>query len=211
MSIDYGNIVTAKMKLGKYQPIDTHWRYSYTDIPNLKTIEKELITLFKSDAPRKQFSPFYVNVYKQDVKNCPKLLEYIDGLGLLHKFMRVLFSISGGLDINTSLPHADSFEPTIGIRYSLNIPLIDAEDSYTAFYDKEIGSDVYYGPETRTAYAHTMEGLTEIDRLYYTQPAILNTSVMHVGRATSLDRLLAGIRFTPELTYEELSRFGVKL
>jgi hypothetical protein len=56
-----------------------------------------------------------------------------------------------------------------------------------------------------------MEGLTEIDRLYYTRPAILNTSVMHVGRATSFDRLLSGIRFMPDLTHEELSRFGVKL
>jgi hypothetical protein len=211
MSKKFYGIDITKLNLGKYQPINTKWLYSYTDIPNLEIIKSELLRLFMSDVPKKQFSAFYVNVYKQDIKDCPALFEYLYALGLLHKFVRVLFSITGGLDINAALPHADSFEPEIGIRYTLNIPLVDAEDSCTIFYDKEIGSDVYYGPKTRTAYAHAMEGLTEIARMYYTQPAILNTSIIHRGEAKSLDRLLAGIRFMPELTYEELSRFGVKI
>jgi hypothetical protein len=204
-------IDTTKFQVGKYQPIDIHWRFCYIDIPNLETIKHELITLYNSDTPRKQFTPFYVNIYKQDIKNCPALFEYLNGLDLIHKFARVLFSKSDGIHINKALPHADSVDPKIGIKYSLNIPLVDAEDSCTVFYDKEINSNVYYSIETKTASAHTMDGLTEIERLYYTGPALLNTSIMHSGKAKSENRLIAGIRFIPELSYDEITKFGVKI
>jgi hypothetical protein len=199
-----------------YRPSNPNWFYSSVNIPNLETIKQELINLHYSVESSKvvHLNPVYANVFARDVTKCPTFLAYIESLGLTKKFNKVLYS-SG--DVNTSKPHVDSGNPNLA-KYSLNIPLMLTEGSYTSWYSIKgnVLSDYsQFGnsnPAGMACWINEDIGREEIARLYYTDlPAMINISLLHQGHAPLKGRLVVCVRFHPELTLEELGRVGVVL
>ena len=133
-------------------------------------------------------------------------MAYLEEVGVKSKLLRILYSKSDGPDINEAAPHVDSVMPNRSFQYSLNIPLIDAEDSYTVWYEQTTPSPILYDTVTLTGWVENKEQIREIARAQYTQPMLLNTSILHGGKITSNRRTIAGIRFWPELTREEVER-----
>lgn len=192
----------------KYAPINTDWFYSYVHIPNLSVIQEELITLLKT-AQYIRYTNYYINVLNSNVIECPELMQYLDKLQLKHKFQRLLFSITKGLDANSILPHVDSVTPLVGIKYSLNIPLVDALDSYVVWYEKTNNEELLYDINTYTGWVKDKTNVKEIERVQYTQPVLLNTTILHSPEVNSSNRLICGLRFWPELTDEEILRIQI--
>jgi len=190
----------------RYSPINTDWYYSYIDIPNLEIIKQELINLLSLPVPKKNFTRYYTNIYVPNIIECPALMTYLEEVGVKSKLLRILYSNSDGPDINEAAPHVDSIIPNRSFQYSLNIPLIDAEDSYTVWYEQTTSSPILYDTVTLTGWVENKEQIREIARAQYTRPMLLNTSILHGGKITSNRRTIAGIRFWPELTREEVER-----
>lgn len=190
----------------KYSPINTDWYYSYVDIPNLETIKQELINLLSLPVPKRNFTRYYTNIYVPNIIQCPALMAYLEAVGIKSKLLRILYSKSDGPSINEAPPHVDSIIPSKSFQYSLNIPLIDAEDSYTVWYEQTKPSLILFDTVTFTGWVENKEQVREIARAQYTQPMLLNTSILHGGKITSDRRMIAGIRFWPELTEQEVSR-----
>ena len=195
-------------KIGKtqYRPINTDWYYSYIDIPNLEIIKQELINLLSLPVPKKNFTSYYTNIYVPNIVQCPNLMAYLETAGIKSKLLRILYSKSNGPSINEASPHVDSVVPDKSCRYSLNIPLIDAEDSYTVWYEQTTPSPILYDTVTFSGWIENKEQIREIARVQYTQPMLLNTSILHSGKIISNRRTIAGLRFWPELTAEEITR-----
>ena len=195
-------------KIGKaeYSPINTDWYYSYLDIPNLEIIKQELINLLSLPVPKRNFTSYYTNIYVPNIIQCPALMKYLEEAGVKSKLLRVLYSKSDGHNINEAPPHVDSIVPNKSFQYSLNIPLIDAEDSYTVWYEQTIPAQLLYDTVTNTGWVENKEQIREIARVQYTRPVLLNTSILHGGKITSDRRTIAGLRFWPELTAEEVVR-----
>jgi len=192
----------------KYAPINTDWFYSYIYIPNLSVIQEELLILLRT-AQYIRYTDYYINIYEPNVVKCPELMQYLDKVQLKHKFQRVLFSITNGADANGAPPHVDSVTPLTGIKYSLNIPLIDASDSYTIWYGKINNDELLYDINTFTGWVKDKTNVKEIERVQYTQPALLNTSILHSPKVNSASRIICGLRFWPELTDEEILRIQI--
>jgi hypothetical protein len=195
-----------KIGKAKYSPINTDWYYSYMDIPNLEIIKQELINLLSLPVPKKNFTSYYTNIYVPNIIQCPTLMTYLEEVGVKSKLLRILYSKSDGPSINEAPPHVDSVIPNRSFQYSLNIPLIDAEDSYTVWYEQTTPSLILYDTATFTGWVENKEQIREIARVQYTQPMLLNTSILHGGKITSNRRTIAGLRFWPELTDEEIRR-----
>lgn len=195
-----------KIGRAEYRPINTDWYYSYIDIPNLEIIKQELINLLSLPVPKRNFTSYYTNIYVPNIIHCPTLMDYLEEVGVKSKLLRVLYSKSDGPSINEAPPHVDSITPDKSFQYSLNIPLIDAEDSYTVWYEQITPSPILYDTFTFTGWVDRNEQIREIARAQYTQPMLLNTSILHSGKITSNRRTIAGLRFWPELTAEEVSR-----
>jgi hypothetical protein len=190
----------------KYQPINTNWFYSYITIPQLADIQLELISLLSLPVPKKQFTSYYTNIYVPNIIQCPCLMDYLNLVGIKSKLLRVLYSSSNGPGLNYAPPHVDSVNPETSFRYSLNIPLVDAEDSYTVWYEQTKESKILFDTTTYTGWVENKNEVREIARVQYTQPMILNTSILHGGKINSNRRMIAGLRFWPELTQEEVDR-----
>lgn len=190
----------------EYCPVNPDWYYSYIDIPNLEIIKHELIKLLSLPVPKRNFTSYYTNIYVPNIIECPALMEYLEATGVRSKLLRVLYSKSNSPSINDAPPHVDSIIPDRSFRYSLNIPLIDAEDSYTVWYEQTTPAQLLYDTVTNTGWVENKEQIREIARVQYTGPVLLNTSILHGGKITSNLRTIAGLRFWPELTDEEIQR-----
>ena len=188
-----------------YAPLNKDWFYSYLDIPNLDTITQELLMLFSTTTDKLVRNVGYVNIFRNSIVNCPTFMSYLASKGLDNKLNRVMYT-EGILGPH---PHVDSGNPK-NCTYSLNMPLVDAEDSYTVWYatDKthlldrsNLGQD----PQQTIGWLDISDA-TEVARLQYTQPALVNTTILHRGLVDRPSRTLCCIRFWPELTDQEVSR-----
>lgn len=194
-----------------YRPVNIHWYYSYVDIPNLNIIKLELLNLLNSSVNKIHNNEYYLNIYK--LINCPAFIDYLQTKNLLKKFSRLLFSFG---PVNTSLPHVDTYNP-IYLKYSLNIPLINADDSYTIWYDTHLTELKNYfskypnlnkNPESNHAWVDPVDAV-EVHRARYTRPLLMNTTILHSGKAESDSRIICGIRFYPELTDLDINQLGI--
>lgn len=195
-------------RIGKadYNPVNTDWYYSYVEVPELDAIKQELVTLLSRPVPKMNFTRYYTNIYVPNIIGCPALMRYLKALGVESKLLRILYSKSDGPDINDAPPHVDSIIPDTSFRYSLNIPLIDADDSYTVWYKQTTPCQLLYDVNTKTGWVEDKTQVIEIARAQYNRPLILNTSILHGGKITSNRRTIAGLRFWPELTDDEVQR-----
>ena len=193
----------------EYNPINTDWYYTYIDIPNLDIIKKELVRLISLPIPKVNYNAYYTNIYMPNIVQCPTLKRYLSDAGLGNKLQRILFTKSDAPDVNHASPHVDSIIPGQSFQYSLNIPLIEADNSYTVWYKMIVGNELIYSTSSNTGWAESRSNTEEIARVRYTQPALMNTTILHSAEVTNTRRMIAGIRFWPELTYEEIQRLGV--
>jgi hypothetical protein len=188
-----------------YTPLNKDWYYTYLDIPDLDTIKQELLMLFSTTTKKMVRNAGYVNIFRNNIVNCPTFMSYLASKGLDKKLNRIMYT-EGLLAPN---PHVDSGNPN-NCTYSLNIPLVDAEDSYTAWYATDKThlldrSNLGHNPEHTVGWVD-IEDATEVARLQYTQPALVNTTILHRGLVDRPSRILCCIRFWPELTAREVSR-----
>jgi hypothetical protein len=193
-----------------YYPLNKGWYYTYIDIPNLEIIKQELISLSDSCKNKIIRTPGLFNVFRKDIVDCPEFMSYLASKGLDGKLNRLLYS-TGSQGPN---PHVDSGNPYNCI-YSVNIPLLYAEDSYTVWYktDKKYLLDfAKQGKDPNHSYNWIdISDATEIARIQYTSPAVVNTTILHKASASRPDRIVCGIRFWPELTSDEVDRLiGLK-
>lgn len=188
----------------KYTPIHDLWYYSPLSIKNLDNIQKELIQLHLTETNRWKTNAFYTNISsKIAINKCAALTQFLHESGILHKFDRLLFSSH---QTTSPFVHVDSLNPVF-CQTSLNIPLIDCDGSYTAFYT----SDVYPRMSIDEAnfgwlYEHECK---ELCRVEVVQPMLVNTTILHRGITTKPSRLICGIRFNIPLTVEDLVSIGI--
>lgn len=188
-----------------YAPLNKDWFYSYLDIPNLDIIKQELLNLANTTANKVVRNTGYFNIFRNNIVNCPAFMSYLASKGLDSKLNRVMYT-EGLLKPN---PHVDSGNPN-NCTYSLNIPLVDAEDSYTVWYATNKTylldrSKLGQNPEQTIGWIDIADAY-EVARLQYTQPALVNTTILHTGLTTRPSRTICCTRFWPELTPEEVSR-----
>lgn len=186
-----------------YTPMNNKWFYSYIDIPNLNEIKQELINLKNSDAPRHSTTHNYFNIKKSvAIQQCPRLAEYLDSISATDKLLQLLFSSISPIK---SLPHVD-----IGIMQSLNIPLINCDNSYTVWYKTPKHS---FDAHKSGAYASlNLDEVDEIKRVEYTtRPILVNTTILHNGVAESYDRTICGLRFYPHLTPINFNKMNISV
>ena len=192
-----------------YDPLYAGWYYSHIDILNFEEIRLELVKLNASKIQSYQTNADYYNLSAARIREygCPKLFSYLDSVGLSQKFQRILFSTN----INrTNVVHVDGFNPVTRCHFSLNLPIIDCEDSYTAFYHYP-GKDLHYNPSTYNHYAYMgMDKVTELARVEVSKPVLVNTTILHRGICKTPTRTIAALRFTSPLTVDDMRRLGIK-
>jgi len=194
-----------------YTPNKPDWCYSYVNIENLEKIKQELLFVQESINPSAQYQPHYVNYFKRDIAQyIPSLCDYLKKVGLYDKFFRIIFSAKKkpGEQLRSSV-HVDQLSKTF--IYSLNIPLVDCEDTYTAWYSGEVElfdqtTNPFIGTnQDRMSHFGVVneQNATEICRVETTKPMLINTTIPHRALTTRPGRVLSCIRFVPDLTDEE--------
>jgi hypothetical protein len=170
-----------------YKKLYKDWYYSFLEIENLNSVVKELIELRDSDVKRYYINKHYINILAEDIGDrAPLLTGYLNRVGLEKKFQRLLYS---AYYEEAQAVHVDSYDPKY-CSVSLNIPLTDCENSYTAWYhtDKDQLYDIKTtgrdpGKHGQTVGQHfaylPLDEVTEICRAEVTRPMLVNTTVLH--------------------------------
>ena len=177
--------------------------YKTLDISNLDQIKKELSNVINKDLFG--FNPSDTNLIKA---RCPSLTEYLQKVNLLDRWKDTGVVVLN----NSSLSiHSDSLNPKR--IYALNIPICNCENSYTIWYKVKDGVKPIidkYGEPKKMVYSfqYPPEGVEEIDRMESSNPAFVNVKVPHSGISFSNSvRCLISLRFTPNITEEEILDF----
>jgi hypothetical protein len=198
----------------RYTPLNSNWCFSAVNIPDLELIKQELIALEQIVKIKQSNNKIYSNIYKNIVyKHCPLLKKYLESVNLSQKFNRILFSKEVILNNNRTV-HVDSYDPTT-TSHSLNIPLRDYEDSYTAWYktDKEqLIDSLQFGLDPINNFAFLLlNDAEEIQRYSYAtgKAVLVNTTILHKGISDKKTRMICGIRFFPELTVSDIKNLGI--
>lgn len=195
----------------KYTPWHSNWFYSLVNIPDLVTIQQELLQVRDTDTHTWSTNKFYKNVAAAPVLHrCPVLSQYLNSVGLLKNTVRFLYSQYLGSNVST--PHVDAYDP-IFCSESLNIPLVDCENSYTVWYstDREKLIDST-GAELKHSAQYALcpsKDAVEIKRLHAIAPAVVNTTILHKADAQSDSRVVCGIRFNRALTRQDMYNLGI--
>lgn len=192
------------------------WFYSFLEIPNLEEIQKEMrfINSKKFIMLNRAFNPYYTNLFRQDMdeKEYPATIEWMKSVGLYEKFMRILLTQS-----KTTAPHVhiDTVDPEF-CNCSINIPLDYCEGTYTAFYktaNPEAITPCFpdKGSQQSRNFAWLpVDQAVEVARVETIRPVLVNTTVLHRAISEEPRRTICCFRFSPELTYEEVQRLGIK-
>lgn len=198
----------------KYQPKKPKWLYTKVKIQDLGVIQSELIEVLESSVQTTSTNSFYYSVSANQIAAlCPNLILYLYNAGIANIFQRVLFST----DKISETVHVDSAISSV-CSMALNIPLIECADSYLAFYSKKSDSDLIFtdlqgisSTDRDKNFAIVKpDDIEEIARVEYLEPMLVNTSVLNKGIVTNPNRRMASIRFTRELTVDEVKKLGIK-
>ena len=176
------------------------WLYKQIDVPNLDTIQQELLNVAKciiNDIDT--LIPNFHLVLREEIDAMlPYAKEYLDELGLLERWKYLAFITGNG---GTSLPlHVDSTEWEFN-AYGLNIPVLNCKNSFTVFYNATLSQSIYESTDPRSvAQFCDQDTATEIDRFEATNPCWVNICIPHRPEVLhTLPRILASFRFRPEL------------
>ena len=198
-----------------YTPSKPDWCYSYLNIPNLDQIKQEMLYLYNNVNPGFQANAYYVHYLRNDIiQYCPTLCNYLIEMGVYDKLSNILASsksLPEGFPVRSRI-HVDAYDKKF--THSINIPLVDCDNTYTAWYtgplrviDKRTNTFVSVNQNLIQYFYVIEDGTeTEICRAETNRPMIINTSIPHRGLHNCPTRILAGIRFLPDLTDEEFNR-----
>jgi len=210
----------------EYNPLNTDWYFNYINIPNLENIQKELIELrsiYNKDGNVYKGKDRYWALTSKEfsiTETCPLLSQYLNDVGILSKFRWILFNSASVEEPELFPPfgkppiHIDSYDPKV-TQFSINLPLIDCDNSYFAWFstnNKKLIPANYFdsslNPATTQALAFR-NNCTEIKRVECNKPMILNTTILHKAFVYKKTRLMAGIRFNPNLDVEDMKQLGI--
>lgn len=202
----------------QYKILNKDWFYSFLTIPNIENLIQELIDLRDSDVKKWYINRHYINILSPDIGDrTPILYNYLQSIGLKDRFQRLLFS---AYYEGSGVVHVDSYDP-VWCSSSLNIPLTDCENSYTAWYKTEKTElrDITTTGRDPTKHNTTigqhfaflpLDEVEEICRVEVTRPMLVNTTILHRGIIPSKTRTICGIRFKDELTHDDARRLGIE-
>jgi hypothetical protein len=196
-----------------FKPKNPNWFYDLVNIPNLELIQKEFIDFFWASYKDKiPVTGFYF------IKNLEKFTQFkifLDSKGLGHKTCLASFSItcrSETFPVHVDYVNNETF-------LALNIPLINCENSYIVWYEADLenklllsdekvlfSDDIVSGqPIYESGNSMTCKNSTEILRTESVIPMLIHVGRPHrpIVEHENL-RVLASIRFRPELTDEEI-------
>lgn len=215
-----------------YTPQHPDWQYSVISIPNSELIQQELLAVFwklTGTAPEgTAFISLYSHQHVAEWQSLLHLNQWLKTLGLENRDKLCYFSVLNHASINPI--HVDYANEERFI--SINIPLLNCENSFTVWYDADIdhhrkiketmapdtvqrlliydeSAEEYFTGET--SYWCHQENAVEINRVECVTPMLVNTSLPHrpVVDHNNL-RVLFAMRILPELSKEELSRFQLQ-
>jgi len=179
------------------------WFYKPVVVKKLKAIQQELLPLLYKEFPEFETSEGrFVYVDRSRIEPyAPLYTKFIKSMGLLDRWVFSAFVTTS--PIGDPIPiHIDSMDWR-NKCYGLNIPLINCEGTYTAFYDTEICEEQ---PVKDSNVIHEVriqrEGApaTEICRVEATNTMWINTMIPHMPLSThSKPRALITARFIPEV------------
>ena len=178
------------------------WLYQRVTIPNYQALAAELKSTFDvltRDYTDAQHNQLYITLYAPEMLPISPLLStLLKSFGLLNRFVK---SINSTPNITVSnILHIDS--PDNSIKYSFNLPLVDCDGTYTAFYAAD--SPLVLSPSGRNLIAPPGMVHHEVDRVECSTPMFINADTPHMGISTRPNRLLMCLRFVPELTRQEV-------
>jgi hypothetical protein len=184
------------------------WLYSRIRIPDIEKIKTELITAHAELTALNagvMYNPLYVNFYAASLlPKTPILAKFLSDNNLLHRLQRCMFAKTDATVPNRI--HIDSANGSV--KYSMNIPLVDCDGTYTAFYQP---LPMISNPARAFLIADNESEAVEIDRVECTTPIIINTNIPHVGISTKQTRQMAFLRFWPELSDKEVEHLSSTL
>jgi hypothetical protein len=177
------------------------WLYSRICIPNIEDIRTELIfacaelTAMNTGV---MYNPLYVNFYAPDfLPHVPKLAKFLEDNNILWRLQRCMFAKT-----NATVPNRIHIDSANGaVKYSINIPLIDCNNTYTAFYQP---LPMTANPAKAFLIAADESTAVEIDRVECSTPLIINTNIPHMGISARPMRQMAFLRFWPEFSHTEV-------
>lgn len=83
--------------------------------------------------------------------------------------------------------------------YSFNIPILNCENTFTAFYKCNTGPTMTYTSNNLPYFIYNEEDCVEVHRIEMNQPHLINIKVPHTAiNDTDKGRMTLSIRFDPE-------------
>lgn len=194
-----------------YLPNHKDWYYSTFKIPNLEKIQHEFLPLRVMYIDKiSVFNPLSKDELKDKVPEFCKFLKSVD------LYDRWITTSMCTIPPHQNYPlHIDSLH--CEERFiALNIPIINCDNTFTAWYEAEIDKliwDKLHGhiDITYDAACHCKwETSKEVKRVESYEPMLINVSVPHsVFNPNDKYRFLVSSRFTPELTSDDIQKLGI--
>jgi hypothetical protein len=188
------------------------WLYKpINNVPNLDKIQKEFYQLYLA-AYNDVFTDVGWAITGIDInlvkKLAPNYINFLKKLDLYDILIGTIFSGSIGVPKETCPVHVDC-EDWRQLPYSLNIPIIGCEDSYTVFYEvdestsSKNGLPSYWNNDyfkIKGTIGYPEESVKEIGRQSANQTAFVNISIPHRPMTNHTGLRLAMLsRFTPDI------------
>lgn len=172
------------------------WLWRPVSVPNLHAIQQELLPVLK-DWP---VWPPFIHVDTEVIKKAsPLYVQLIDSLGLADRWC--VSAITTGYHERMGPIHVDHFDPMVR-SVAFNIPILNCEDSWTAFYDAKNPRPNTVEPEDGkyVTMLYDNDGAVEIGRLPAETCAFINVTVPHRAVVNHKKfRAVLSSRFYPEL------------
>jgi hypothetical protein len=186
------------------------WLYKPINITNLDSIKSECLNVFN-----KHYSNAFGNRgftftrIDQDIlrAEAPSYVQALKDLGLYDRWTNSIFSGTVGENRYEDSPiHIDNDDWNTRC-YSLNMPVVNCENSYTLFYKSNTPGPTAPIPEWiidaasyKVGGSFREEDCQEIGRCNVEQPAWINVTIPHRAVNNNPDmRLIITTRFYPEL------------
>lgn len=188
------------------------------NIPNLDKIQKEFYRIFTT---------FYKNTFDDvghDIveidhnfisKFAPNFVNFMKKLDLHDLLDTVLLSGSFGQQKEFCPIHIDA-KDWQKLLYSLNLPIIGCENSYTVFYKVNESEGIENTTKVTSRYEGSVafpdNSSIEIDRMLASQPAFINSSIPHRPVTHHSDlRIVISAKFSSKIReYVENEMFKTK-
>lgn len=218
--------------MSNYHSKHPTWCFQNINVPNLDKIVADLTQIYNSTNyfidTDKTF--YMVDSSHPSWKNAPALQHWISAMNWNDRWVVICFVVTrNGCD---DWPVHVDYPSTSDAYASINIPILNCEDSYTVFYDaaidinKQIPMVLHNGQYPGVGWdAHSQtsddtselrnqggffckpESAIEIARAESWKPNIINTTVPHRPIIPhNKERVMAAIRIRPELTDQDLKK-----